>query len=655
MESSLDKPPSPGPPDNTRHDSPPDDLCSVKTPQPENSQNNSPIHQGAQNTGGVNVKLKVLFCTNVNQCVDYDVIHQYMKEFGHVQRIKLKLHSNPPSYDAYVTFADSGSANTALQNTDGKVLFNSRCKASLMRSDNLQDSDSDYIPSMFEEKVCTETIRNKPKLTWHIASYKDGQENFLKASISLQKKVGVIPKGNLKRFGKGLLVKANSDIQANMLTKFSPSEEGNVQSVTPHRTFNTPRGVIYNRDLYEFSEEEILNLCPPSVFQVKKLNGVNNAILLTFSSTYIPHFIDIEHSRIGVKKFIPRPTQCHNCYDYGHVSTRCNKNAKCYVCSGEHDLSGSCSLAKSCFNCGGDHHPNWKGCPRYKFEQEVIMVANNEFVSFGSAKHIVMGANKDPEDSHASIVKRMKISKINHQNNAQGASGNSPPAIPIQRTSEQKRSPPSNEVELVSVRPKDKKPSAGRNETDKQKEKARHKGSDIIEMETESNIITISKKNSVKPSGSDGFIEPPNKRRAIIPSLENSCPDLETSNLFSVLEDNPVIDDQNVDDLKESNAIDIDDVKESRQSKSGKSKPRRSREELRSSSFNINLNTTELKEVKPPHKSNQEDRKPTKFPSTGCQVKSVDSSDSKVKRLNKNFSSPHTSSHKESMAGKKSK
>ena len=51
---------------------------------------------------------------------------------------------------------------------------------------------------------------------------------------------------------------------------------------------------------------------------MKKLGGVNDAILLLFNCP-LPLDIWVDHSRIKVKKFRAKPTQCHNCYEYGHI------------------------------------------------------------------------------------------------------------------------------------------------------------------------------------------------------------------------------------------------------------------------------------------------------------------------------------------------
>ena len=114
---------------------------------------------------------------------------------------------------------------------------------------------------------------------------------------------------------------------------------------------------------------------------------------------------NIKHLNVNVKKYNSRPIQCFNCYEFGHVKTKCTNEAKCYNYSKSHDLSEECSESKFCFNCTGTHSPNSKFCPRYKIEQTIINTANDEFISYGSARRKVMGANKSLDLSYAKTVK----------------------------------------------------------------------------------------------------------------------------------------------------------------------------------------------------------------------------------------------------------
>lgn len=397
-------------------------LCSrsksdLDVDEPRPISKTSPEHQGG-NTGGVNANLRVLYCSNVSEKADFEILHLYMKKFGRVERIKLRLFKNPRYYDCYVTFSNADSACNALAEVDGKALLDSVCKAKLFNVKNLRDDDSDYVPSMFEEIQPGNVTRDEPKLLWHVASYKPGKENFISGCQLLQRKVGTIPKGNLKRYGKGILIKAQNDIQINMLTNFSPTEEGNISTVSPHRSFNLIRGIVYNRDVYQFDEIDILNMCPSTVYKVRKLRGTQHAMEFFFSCNSLPEFIDIDHARLWIKPFKHRPTQCYKCFEYGHVLASCSKSERCFICSSPHN-GDNCTANKFCFHCEGDHSPNWRGCPQYIFQREVINTANNNHISLGEARRLVLGANKSIENTFASTIKSNALIQrpINHPRN----------------------------------------------------------------------------------------------------------------------------------------------------------------------------------------------------------------------------------------------
>ena len=366
-------------------------------------------HQDVIASGGINVNHKVLYCSNISNNIDYEELYDEMVEYGTISRLKLKFSTVTNSFDAYITFNNHVDANNAfLAMKDRPGSHKSNCK--LLSPANVEDDEYDYIPKKFV-KSCHTEMRQTPTLTWHVATYKEGRENFILGSEFIERKIGNIPQGNIKRYGKNILIKAGNKTQAALLANYAPSSKGNIQAVSPHKSFNTAKGVIYSKDLYDLEEHEILSRCPAHVWQVKKLKGKNNTILLTFASNYTPDYIRIQHDRIPVKKFKANPKQCFNCYEYGHVESKCRNSSKCYICSGEHDTTGGCSSDRYCFHCNeAGHSPNSRSCARYKFEQDVLETANNEHISIGGAKRKLMGANRDPGSTYANIVKNLKKS-----------------------------------------------------------------------------------------------------------------------------------------------------------------------------------------------------------------------------------------------------
>ena len=413
MATANNDPPSPGHSDIFHGTQPVDDSClRLDTPSEFSSKTDVSGHQVVNTPGGSNPNLRVLECTQVHSSFeDYKMIFNTLSSFGTIQRIKMVLTPSEKYFDSYTTFANSVDAFSALEYLrENGTHF---CKKSKIISvTNLKDDAHDYIPEIFVPEEEKEE-RVLPIPTWHVARYKEGRANMIKGAKTIQEKVGNIPRGNLKRYGNSLLIKAGNKTQAALLSRFKPSPEGNIDSISPHKSFNISKGIIYSRDLYEFSDEEILETCPANVFKVQKLKNnnsdkPNNAILLTFTTNYVPDYIFIEHSRIKVKKFYRRPTQCFKCFEFGHGVDNCKNLKKCNKCSGEHKSLENCTNSTYCFLCEGDHSPRSRDCPRFKFEQEVLDVANNQYISIGNAKQMVMGANRTPHSTYAKVVNKLK-------------------------------------------------------------------------------------------------------------------------------------------------------------------------------------------------------------------------------------------------------
>ena len=473
----------------------------------------------------------------VDLSLDYEGVHLMMKSFSSVERIKLRL-TDTSTYDCYVTFQSSISADKACKSLQDHCLNNSIIKTSLYSIENLRNDPHDFIHVRnLPENV---SQRKSPSLIWHVAAYKDGRENLIKAADCIQNKVGQIPHGNMKRYGRNILIKAGNKTQAVLLTNFKPSDNGNIRGITPHKTFNTSRGVVYSQDLYDFSDEEILNLCPSDVCHVRKMGGSNNTIMLTFCSSFLPEHIDIGHLRIKVKKFRQNPTQCHNCFDYGHIMTRCQSKKKCYVCSAEHETWTGCTRPRFCLHCSGSHSPNSRECPRRKLEQSIVEVAYNEKISIGSAKRQVMGANRDPNSTYASVIKKMKISNMSRkppQENRESRqnppkSKTSPKRVPKTAESDTPLDMMSSCESLPDLSKKNPVPSS---DPVPLVSESGDDGAKSISVETKSSIITVTKKQA----NEDGFSVPAARKRARPASPKSGNSGLELSNSFSTLEKGP--------------------------------------------------------------------------------------------------------------------
>ena len=159
-----------------------------------------------------------------------------------------------------------------------------------------------------------------------------------------------------------------------------------LKEVRPHMDFSYGRGVVFDKDLYEFDEEEILDMCPTEVFHVKKLRGTS-MIVLTFNCPDAPSHIIIENERISVRPFKRKPLQCYNCYKFGHPSTTCREATLCPDCSSP--VHGACTDDPKCVNCGQGHKSRDKDCPSYKAEEAALRKSKAEHISVQYAKRLL--------------------------------------------------------------------------------------------------------------------------------------------------------------------------------------------------------------------------------------------------------------------------
>ena len=225
-----------------------------------------------------------------------------MKQHGRVEKIKLKSEYGGKSCESYVLFSSHEFANLAHKYLNGHNINEKTVRTKLFSENHISFGPQDFTPAeMDPDKPCRKVERNLPDAKWYVAEYKSGN-NFMKATEWIKWKIGKIPDKNLKRYGKAVLIEADDDTRASLLANFKPPANGNIKSVTPHRSFNLIKGIVHSRDLYEFSEEEILERCPDNIYRVQKLRGTNNSILLFFSSGYLPEFISVCNSRLRVKK-----------------------------------------------------------------------------------------------------------------------------------------------------------------------------------------------------------------------------------------------------------------------------------------------------------------------------------------------------------------
>ena len=336
------------------------------------------------------VNLKTVHITNLPTDCDYEVLSSSLKSFGYVTEIRMNYRELECNWEAWTTFSTHEEAVTAACNIGNKQICGKLVKGALTDEaprglDIYKPSDYETEQSQNQQPKSSERPPNPPM--WLIITSKEEKYNYFKFSRYLQKKFGGISSKDISRFGKdSILVHAKSRTQSHMLSLMKVKDTDMVKEIKPHLSFSYGRGVIFDRDLYDFSESEILEMCPPSVWKVKKVPKAN-MIVLSFNDPDVPSHVVIENLRIYVRPFLPKPLQCFNCFRFGHPSGSCKNNKICNVCSSlEH---GECSLTPQCINCKEAHVSTDKKCEQYRMEAAALSKANNEHLSVGYAKKLL--------------------------------------------------------------------------------------------------------------------------------------------------------------------------------------------------------------------------------------------------------------------------
>ena len=529
--------PSPGLNDPT---TPTTTFSATMAPPPSDcSKTEAPGHQGDRITGGNVNNMRILYSCNTDIMLDYEDVYVVMKQYGKVEKIKLRAADKGKSYDCYVLFASNSNALLAHESLNESLLNDKKIRTKLFSTNNIKFDSTDFAPEdMDPNKSGRKQERDNPEAVWHVAEYKEGS-NFMKGTEWIKWKIGNIPDKNVKRYGKAILIEADNETRASLLANFKAPVNGNIKCITPHRSFNILKGIVHSKDLYEFTEDEILERCPEVIYKVQKMKGTNNSILLFFSCKSLPEYISVCNSRIKVKKFLPNPKQCRQCLDYGHIINFCPNKQRCPICSVEFEENHNCSETKYCFHCKSDHCPVEKVCPRYKFEREIVIVAENEHISIGSAKRRVLGANRDPNSTYASIIRQQKTnstqSRPNPNNNqpvGDFSLADNPETININNAGPSTSKADAEKDKLPQADIADELPDLMQTpESLKRKD-----------LPKRNNTVHGSKgKHTDKPGKIDeeGFQFPNEKKRSRPVSPTSNMSDVKTNNSFSVLQEAP--------------------------------------------------------------------------------------------------------------------
>ena len=221
---------------------------------------------------------------------------------------------------------------------------------------------------------------------------------------------------NVKKLKNGtLLIETTRKMQTDILLKSTKFFNLPVE-VSPHKSLNSSKGIIRDRNLKGESDENILEyLTPQGVtavkrFKVKKGNDLvpTNTILLTFNSVLPPKTLKIFFQIIPVDLYVPNPLRCFNCQKFGHHEDKCpvDIGSVCERCGmGNHDHhTNHCKYPTKCVNCGGEHLSRSNECETWKKEKEIMKLKVTKNLTYLEARKRF---EQKPEFSFSKVVKSL--------------------------------------------------------------------------------------------------------------------------------------------------------------------------------------------------------------------------------------------------------
>lgn len=240
---------------------------------------------------------------------------------------------------------------------------------------------------------------------------------------SLEVQIGDIEGATTEADGLKYVLRVRNADQVKKLLAMKQLHNGVAVSVMLHPTLNKRRCVFSCREVVEFSEAELVEeLRPQGVVGAKRFTRMMDGkiintptVALTIEGTEIPEYIKVGPLRIKTRVYVPEPTICFTCYQYGHTKARCKAAARCRNCSNVHDL-GECKEKPYCLNCQGQHGPSNRKCPVYMAEKEISRIRVTKGINYSEAcKQFKSGAG-----SYAEVSKVQQRLNVNESNAVAG-------------------------------------------------------------------------------------------------------------------------------------------------------------------------------------------------------------------------------------------
>ena len=166
--------------------------------------------------------------------------------------------------------------------------------------------------------------------------------------------------------------------------------------VSPHRSLNSKKGVLWCRELDTVSLTEIKEeLASQQVTEVKRISVTRagkkentHTYILTFGTSDLPTKIKVGYLSVPIKPYIPNPLRCFRCQRFGHHRDQCKSPEVCGKCGNTDHSKEHCEVDPACVNCKGKHEASSKNCPSWKKEKEISRIKTERNLPYPQARKV---------------------------------------------------------------------------------------------------------------------------------------------------------------------------------------------------------------------------------------------------------------------------
>lgn len=214
-----------------------------------------------------------------------------------------------------------------------------------------------------------------------------------------------------------ILMMRNRD-HIHQLLKLKSLSDGTPVEIINHPTLNQRRCVVSCRDVIHMTEKELLEeLTDQRIIGIKRITRKNPdtreeiptaTLILTVQGTVIPEAIFFGFIRAPTRIYYSNPMQCFRCFQFGHTSKKCRRQADlCRNCGKEHPEEDgkiiSCKSQAHCVNCAGKHPSTSRECTVWIKENQINRIRIDQGITYVEAK-----AKYDIQNNRSSYASQLQ-------------------------------------------------------------------------------------------------------------------------------------------------------------------------------------------------------------------------------------------------------